>query len=366
MKTLVVELHHLGDAVLSMPFVRAALRRGPVSVCCRPAVAPVFRLLEPAPDVLTWDPPWHEESPLKSRAALRHMTDAAEFWRRKGFDAAVCSWADARVQWMMALSGIPLRVGFPMNRGNYLAHETPWRARQLRIGRVLAWIGSVFQQGPLLTHPLQRTDYLQHRLEDWRQLAGVLGFEPDTAHPWFPAPPVGALPREAVHFLARCKKENRRVLAVHPGGRVATKRWPMERFQTLLDGVLRAPEGWGVLVVGAPGEPLPNVQSPHQCAVVTSTIGMLASVAAVSDRVLCHDSLFGHLAAAQGKPVHAIFGSGHPAWFAPGGDASGVIRADVCPFHPCVDRCRQPSILCLEAIDTERVGRALEDALREA
>ena len=39
-RLLIVELHHLGDAVLSLPFVRAAARTHEVHVLCRPAARP--------------------------------------------------------------------------------------------------------------------------------------------------------------------------------------------------------------------------------------------------------------------------------------------------------------------------------------
>ena len=43
-RLLVVELHHLGDAVMSLPFVRGAQQRFEVHVLCRPATRAVYEL----------------------------------------------------------------------------------------------------------------------------------------------------------------------------------------------------------------------------------------------------------------------------------------------------------------------------------
>ena len=50
-RLLVVELHHLGDAVMSLPLVRGAAARYEVHVLCRPASGEVYRLL-PQPPVI--------------------------------------------------------------------------------------------------------------------------------------------------------------------------------------------------------------------------------------------------------------------------------------------------------------------------
>ena len=89
----------------------------------------------------------------------------------------------------------------------------------------------------------------------------------------------------------------------------------------------------------------------------------LASLAAAlhgADAVLCHDSLPAHLAAALGKPVVTIFGSGEPDWFAPWNNRDRVVQRRVCPLHPCIDRCGMDRYLCLEAIETGDVLAQLQ------
>jgi ADP-heptose:LPS heptosyltransferase len=108
---------------------------------------------------------------------------------------------------------------------------------------------------------------------------------------------------------------------------------------------------------------------PPQAAAVTSagtrklhTPDLASLVAALhgADAVLCHDSLPAHLAAALGKPVVTIFGSGEPDWFAPWNNRDRVVQRRVCPLHPCIDRCGMDSYLCLDAVTTGDVLAQLE------
>ena len=59
---LVFEMRLLGDAIMSLPFIRAAQEKYNVFVCCQPAVGDVFRLRLPEEQVICWRPPWIDEA----------------------------------------------------------------------------------------------------------------------------------------------------------------------------------------------------------------------------------------------------------------------------------------------------------------
>ena len=88
----------------------------------------------------------------------------------------------------------------------------------------------------------------------------------------------------------------------------------------------------------------------------------MLSLVQTADHVLCNDSLVSHLAAALGKPVWTIFGSGNPNWFAPFGNEKRVIASDICPYRPCIDRCLYASPICLEAVSVAQVAEKIADA----
>ena len=144
---------------------------------------------------------------------------------------------------------------------------------------------------------------------------------------------------------------------VHPGGRLPTKRWPVERFTALLrDHLADTP----LAVIRPPDSPAPELVSPLHRWVDTPDFAQLTSAVAAADFVLCNDSLVSHLGAALGRRVYTIFGSGNPHWFAPFANADRVIATEVCPFRPCIDRCLQPSPICLESITVESVAASLQ------
>ncbi len=344
MKLLVVELHHLGDAVMALPFVRAVEAIGEVHVCCRPGSVPIFQRLLAQDRIHPWSPPWHEDSRVGLLRAWSEMREESRRWAAGAFDAVSCVWADSRVHTMMALSDIPVRVGFPMNAMNYYAINAAWRRAQLRRGQVLAMVGALATRRRLLTHPLDRRSMTQHHLDSHAQIASVLNAPYHTQAPWFPQSP---------------QVPSRRTLLIHTGGRLPTKRWPLAYFQQLLAGALARSTELDIWLVSGPNEPCPEPVASHQRRVNCATLEELIDLTGRADIVLCNDSLAGHLAAAHGKKVLAIFGSGNPDWFSPGGRAENSIGPAPCRFHPCVDVCLQPRILCLQDVSPDSVEKKL-------
>lgn len=345
MKRLVVfELHHLGDAVMALPFLRAAGKTHQVSVVCRPPVAQFLQAATTGVEILPAADSW---------PALAAQARALRLGKT---DTAACVWADARAQILMALTGAGVRAGFPMTPHNYYAAELPWRRRRLRFGQALTAGAGLVGGRPVLTHPLDRASPDQHHLQDWEQLAQALGIVPDDSVPWLLTG--GSLPAPAKDFLAT--QAGKKILLLHPGGRLPTKRWPF--FPELL-ARLAPREDLAVLILQPPGESAPEPGGPNQHLVHAADWSALFAVFSTADAVVANDSFASHLAAALGKPVVAVFGSGNPAWFAPWKNRALVAATDVCPFRPCIDRCVMPSVVCLESVTVELVESRLRTAL---
>ena len=339
-RLLIVELHHLGDAVMSLPFVRGAREKFEVHVLCRPATRAVYELLAEPPRLHAWEPPWADERPCGAWTAVAAARDEGRVLRPLGFAAAACVWADARAAVLMAETRAGQRVGFPMTQGNYYAAELPWRRNRRWLGRGLEILRQASHPGyPLFTKPLQRASPRQSHLRCWEQIAAALGVSCDYAVPWIGAP-------------SEAPRRDRPVLAVHAHARVPSKQWPVARWRE----VLGAPAVAGrfdlleILPPGA-GPVAPDEARRRHTPDLVSLVAALQS----ADAVLCHDSLPAHLAAALGKPVVTIFGSGEPDWFAPWNNRDRAVQRRVCPLHPCIDRCGMDSYLCLEAVTTADV-----------
>lgn len=344
-RLLIFELRRMGDAVLALPFVRAARERYEVGICCSSDGAELFRLAFPDMPLYRWDPPW--QSPARPPARTRDIVDWA-----KRFDASVsvCSWADPRVHWLMARAGSPRRVGFRVAAQNFYANHLAWRKRQLFVGRWASRMAAIVRGRRLLTDAIDRSRYSQHHVEDWRHLAErlELPWKPDP--PWLAPPPVPAGLAGAVSAM---KKPGRPLWLIHPGARMENRRWPIENFARVIrEGfvareipclVIRSPE-----VNAAPGLPasVPVIEP--------DSLAELAALVAAADRVLCNDTGVLHLASAFGKPVLGLFSANLPAWFGPLVPGSRVVNGE-CPYRPCFDRCLMPAYVCLSSIRVETV-----------
>lgn len=331
----VLEWHHLGDAILALPFLQGASARFDVRVVCTPASAQVFTMANPAVDVITGEPPWET-------GGLRPWRQWARQLRRMKPDIIVSVWADARAHWLMALSGAPRRVGFPMTAINYYASHIPWRRRNLRAGRIMEAAGRVALAKPLLTDRLSRNSASQSHLDAWRQMADAIGIPFPTRPPWL-YPPPAAIPLP----------DRKPLWLVHPGARQALRRWPADNFQAVIRSL--ADSGYPVVTVTPPDSPPLEHTHPLVRQVTPSSFRELAAVVNRVDAVLCNDSAISHLAAALGRKVVTILGPMDPGIYAPYANETHVVSRNVCRWRPCLDSCRMPSVICMEAVTTDMV-----------
>ncbi|MFZ4484051.1 MAG: glycosyltransferase family 9 protein [Chthoniobacterales bacterium] len=349
-RLLIIELHHLGDAVLSLPFVRGAQADYQVHVLCRPATRAVYELMAAPPIIHVWEPPWTGRPECSALAALSAARTQGLALRTRDFQIAVCAWADARAGLIMTETGAGQRIGFPMTRGNYYAADHPWRKQRRLLGRALeqAW-GWWPTNRPMLTRNLHRAQADQSHLGCWEQIAGVLDLAADFSVPWFPSPDAAA---DVLGFVREAHDRGQQVLAIHPHARLPGKQWPHAQWCTLL----AAPwvrERFALLEVLPPDTSTLGLE--QALSISTPTISSLAATLAAADALLGHDSMPAHLAAALGKPVVTIFGSGEPDWFAPWQNRHRAVIRRRCPLHPCIDQCGMDRYLCVENVSIDDV-----------
>ncbi len=345
-RLLVLELHHLGDAVLAIPFLRGAAEKYEVAAYVTRSTADMLRTFLPGLTIFEAAEGW--------KARWKQCRTQLRAWEP---DVAVSAWSDTRVHIAARLTRAGRRIGFPVTRGNYYAAHLGWRLRRLWAGQVMEFAAR-FIGDPLLTEDIHRQPESRH-LENWVQLAKRLGFSLPLAAPWFPWTP-SSLPGKAQQLIAEARAAGKPVWALHAGGRLPTKRWPVKRYVAVLQDFFAA-RGLPVVIIQGPDTAIPMPQAPNQVVVDTASHRELADLLASVDCLLANDSYSGHLAAALDKPVVTIFGSGHPAWFAPFGDRNRVVWKDTCPYHPCIDRCQMPSYVCLAGVSEGAVITALTE-----
>jgi ADP-heptose:LPS heptosyltransferase len=348
-KLLVWETHHLGDAVMSGPFIRAAAEHFEVTLVCRPSQVEIYRLLLSKPfSIIEWEPFWVEKT--SKRTSLISLTKLLLHLRSFHFDYALSVWADFRIHLLLFLSNAKIRIGLPMSPINFYASHLSWRkvqlARSIKIADLCEWL----IRKPLLTKQISREANWSH-LDAWSALAQSAGFPPKLETPWFSTSTVNS---SITDFLARARADLSPIWIIHHGARTPNRRWPLEKYSQIIDDIL-LPHGCTILLFDQNQKELFCEKNTRFGTFNTPTLTDLISLVGRGDHLFCNDSLCAHIGAAMGLEVWTVFSSGDITLFSPFGNTDRVLAKDICEFRPCLDKCMKPSYICLDGIETDYV-----------
>lgn len=340
-RILLIQLDHLGDAILSTGLVSALAQRYPgskIDVLAAPWSVAIFRLTGQVRRV---------------RALKENRFSAARGWR---WIAALvrCGWQLRRQRYdlvldvrgefphavLMWLTGAKRRLGWNCGGGGFLLTDSvPYHRGRHEVLSRLAMLRTLF--------PAATEDELAPRLRptartvaatEEQLLAHGIASKPAVVDPMQAALQVGAGP----------------LVVMHVGAGTATKRWPAWHWRELL-GRLIVRHNASVILVG----------TDHDRAIAQQVLagGALQGVADWTGKLKLHalaallqraDLLIGadsgpaHLAAAVGTPVVAIFsGTNNPHQWSPWGTEVELVRnqpacspchRQSCPLadHPCM------------------------------
>lgn len=323
----------LGDVVQTLPVLPVLRRRFPAARISWVINTGLAELLEGHPDL---DELIRFDRHGSWRSWFRLLNDL----RRRRFDLVFDLQGLLRTGIMTAATGAPLRVGLQTAReGAHLAcHWTvPDTGRDVpahrRYGRIAEALGArELPQTIRLALTRSEIDWADDQLAE--------------------------LPRP--------------VLAVNPGARWPTKRWPVEKFALLAARAVRSYE-LGLVILGSPAErPLADrletqvrrsVSDPpvHNLAGRTG-LRQLAALLERVDLLLTNDSGPMHLAAGLGTPVVGLFTCTSPVLSGPPGDQHELVATKVSCAASYRKRCPyrgREHLACLEELDVERVWQAL-------
>jgi len=334
-KILVRATNWVGDAVLSLPALRAIRGRWPqaeIAVLARPWVADLYRGQDCADRLLVYEHRGRHRGFLGRERLSREL-------RGERFDVAVLLQNAFEAAWLAWRAGIPERIGYA------------------RDGR--SW---------LLTRPLAapgRGELQRHQSYYYLELLRRAGW-------------IERLPAvEAIHLRvpeeARRSAEQRLLaagaragatrIALAPGAAYGSaKCWPAERYAALADGLIAACDA-DVIVFGAPQEKEMAeriVRSMQRRAInlagVTS-IGELPALLGACRLFVGNDSGAMHVGAAVGLPVVGIFGPTDPEATRPATPLFTLVREPVF-CSPCLLRHCPIDHRCMTRISVEQVFRA--------
>lgn len=163
------------------------------------------------------------------------------------------------------------------------------------------------------------------------------------------------------------------VLAIHPGARWVTKRWPVEKFAVIAGKAMRR-YGFSVVILGAaPERPIAEqleglLQRFAPARAVRNlagrtTLKQLAGVLSTSQLLLTNDSGPMHLAAGLGTPVLGIFTCTNPERSGPPGDRHELVSTEVPCSASYKKRCPHRGkrhLACMDELSIARVAAAFD------
>ena len=129
-------------------------------------------------------------------------------------------------------------------------------------------------------------------------------------------------------------------VCVHPGARLASRRWPIERFAALARELAAA--GHRVVLTGTRDEAalcaeVARSAGPRAIDLCDRTsLGGLAALLARARLVVCNDTGTSHVAAAVGTPSVVVSCGADPERFAPADRARHRVLAEMTPCRPCM------------------------------
>lgn len=319
---LLVQLDHLGDAVITAPMIPLLRRRWPKASIEVLASASNRRLFQAMPDV---DRVYVCRTNRFARAQRRPLAWLAAlagwglYLRRRRIDLAI----DVRGEFPLALlcwlTGAPRRLGWNCGGGGFLLTDSP--------------------------------AYVPNRPEIASRFALLarLGIKKGV-RTIFPVPVEPAVePKGTGPFFQP-------LIVAHVGAGTSAKMWPAAHWATLLARLSRRHPGRLVLVGSRAEQPI----AQEIRATVPEALDMtgrlellqLATLVHEADLFLGADSGPAHLAAALGTPVVALFsGTNDPDQWQPRGSAVVVLRHDTncAPCHR--QRCARPDHPCMRGLE---------------
>jgi ADP-heptose:LPS heptosyltransferase len=157
---------------------------------------------------------------------------------------------------------------------------------------------------------------------------------------------------------------------LHPGARLASRRWPVERFAAV--GRHLARDGWRIALTGSAGE---RALTDAVCRAIgpaaqdlagDTDLGMLASLLRRGRLLICNDTGVSHVAAALHTPSVVIAsGSDVGRWAPLDIHRHPVLHASV-PCRPCAwDDCPVPGHPCATGVSVKSVVRQARRQLQQ-
>jgi heptosyltransferase-2 len=378
-RILVVQLDHLGDAVLSTPLIaemRAAYPEATIDVLASPSNHEVFEADPHVGRVHVAPRTWFERRPDRWGLMTAVWREGRSL-RGCGYELGIDVRGDVLSVLVLALAGVPRRVGWSMGGGAFLLTDVaawiPGRHEVRSRLALLARLGIEPDDPARVDVHVRDQDRIAiARLlsEAWpRRSARRLevyvgsprrGHHGDEREPRSPVLVSKSIIDEPDWLHAGRFSPLPPLLAVHLGAGTAAKRWPRRLWKFLIERFLGS--GWRVVVVGGIEDlPLSSALEPHERLrdwTGTMSVAQTTALLERADLFIGADSGPAHLAASAGTLSVILFsGTNQVRQWRPWSRHSLVIRHRV-PCQPCHQKvCPLADHPCMSGLSPERVYR---------
>jgi heptosyltransferase II len=337
---LVVQTAFLGDVILTLPLVQVLKRNVPDASID-------FVLIPRSAELLVGHPAIQNAIVFDKRgkdAGLGGLFRVASELRRNQYDVAFVPHRSLRSAALVALAGIPQRIGFHTSTGRIILNR------------------------------LVRYESRVHEVQRNLNLLRSVGIEFDGKE--YPALYPSDTDKLAVdrYLQSRGDHKGDRLIGIAPGTIWNTKRWLPERFAELSRRL--AASGWNVHLLG-------GAEDRALCEKIATSAGEGVRVAAGEFAllqsaefirrcavVICNDSAPMHLAVAMKTPAVAIFGATVPEFgFAPYGSSDIIAEVHGLSCRPCSihggDECPVATFDCMKKISVDTVYTMVAGVLEQ-
>ena len=338
-KILVIRIDQIGDAVMTRPAIKRlaeSFPHAPIDVLASEQTAPLFRATPGISEVLVFQNSWLSTgaSFFSSLAASGRIITLL---RSKRYDLGIDFRGDLRSIALMAVAGIPIRVGFGITGGGFLlTHEAsfPRDTHQVESNcRLLSVLGL-----ELKAQGLDRFDYSKSHQEGFQQRLGSLLGE-------------SGLPR----------------ILIHPGANYPSKRWPQENFKELISKISRENMGRVILIGSNDEKDVLAINGSEHIADLRGLTRLedLPVISDLCDLYIGNDSGPAHIAAAQGMEVVLLAsGTNDIRYWHPWTNRLHLVQHTV-PCSPCEAReCPLGHHDCMTKISVSQVMQVVRTILQ--
>jgi ADP-heptose:LPS heptosyltransferase len=328
---------YLGDAVMTLPMLRPLKERfrdAKITFLASRASCALIKGNPYVDELISYEPFWFYP---------KGKGDYMEFMQKMGrrsFDMVIEARGDVREILLLAWRiKARFRVSYDVGGGGYLlTHVVPYPG-------------------------------LKHKVQYHLDIARYLGASVDGVY-W--GVYLADEEKAGVDALLRARGVAGPFVAAHPGTRLPLKRWKVERYAALYDGIVRE-KGMPLVLLGMKSERalVEDIMGRMKERAVNlageTGVRELAGVLGRASMFICNDSGPMHIAAAMGTPTVAIFGPSKSVETGPYGEVHRVVEK----YLPCRPSCDESTChysryhACMEDIEVVDVMRAVEELMEE-